>query len=151
MKAFRFRLEQALRWRCAQADLEKSRTAAVAARVSAVQTQLESRRNELSAAARDLAAGAPGAALESWTAYSRRLRREIADNEKQLKEAERALGEQLRLLAEARRKVRLLENLKQSGQADWNAELDRELEAFAGEAFLIGYNRESRRARSSGG
>jgi hypothetical protein len=47
--------------------------------------------------------------------------------------------------------MRLLENLKQSERNHWNAELDRELDQSSGEAFLVRYNRESSRARSSGG
>lgn len=151
MKAFRFRLDQALRWRTTQADLEKEKLSAAAGKVSALQRELEGRRGLLSAGARDLTAGNIGPALEAWAAYSKMARREIAQIEKGLREAERELGEQLRLLVDANRKVRLLDNLKQSAQTHWNAELNRELEAFSSEASLVRYNRESMRARSSGG
>ena len=151
MKAFQFRLDQALRWRATQADLAKAKVAAAAGQLSGLQCQLELRRNRLSGSARDLTTGAPGLSLEAWPAYLKKARGEMTLIEKQIREAERNLGEQLRLLVEANRKVRLLENLKQSDRTYWNAELDRELDQFSGEAFLVRYNRESSRARSSGG
>jgi flagellar export protein FliJ len=141
MKAFHFRLEQALRWRTAQADLEQANTSRAAARVSALQKEIESCRDELAQSARETAAGGEGSALESWAVYSRRLRTKIGALEKQLHEAESQLGERLRILVEANRKVKLLGNLKQTGRAHWTAELDRQLDEFAGEAFLAAYNR----------
>jgi flagellar export protein FliJ len=151
MKAFQFRLDQALRWRATQADLAKAKVAAAVGNLSKLQGDLESLRTRLNGDARDVMTGTPGLSLETWAAYSKRARREMTLIEKQIGEAERTLGEQLRALAEANRKVRLLENLKQSERTHWNAELDRELDKFSGEAFLVRYNRESSRARSSGG
>ena len=151
MKAFHFRLDQALRWRATQADLAKAKVAAAAGRLSELQSQLESRRLQLAGDARDVATGTPGLSLETWAAWLKRARREMTLIGQQISEAERNLGEQLRLVVEANRKVRLLENLKQSERTHWNAELDRELDEFSGEAFLVRYNRESSRARSSGG
>ena len=151
MKAFQFRLEQALRWRATQADLAKAKVAAAAGQLTGLQRQLESRQIQLSGDARDLTTRAAGLSLEAWPAYLKKTRREMTLIEKEMREAERKLGEQLRALVEANRKVRLLENLKQSERTHWNAELDRELDQFSGEAFLVRYNRESIRARSSGG
>jgi capsule polysaccharide export protein KpsE/RkpR len=151
MKAFQFRLDQALRWRATQADLAKAKVAAAAGHLSGLQAQLESQRIQVSGDARDVVTGAAGLSLETWAAYLKKARREMILIEKQIREAERNLGEQLRLVVEANRKVRLLENLKQSERTHWNAELDRELDTFSGEAFLVRYNRESSRARSSGG
>jgi capsule polysaccharide export protein KpsE/RkpR len=151
MKAFQFRLDQALRWRATQADLARAKVAAVAGQLSGLQGQMESLRIQLSGGARDVVRGTDGLSLETWAAYLKKARREMTLIEKQIREAERSLGEQLRLLVEANRKVRLLENLKQSERNHWNAELDRELDKSSGEAFLIRYNRESSRARSSGG
>jgi shikimate kinase len=98
MKAFRFRLEQARRWRATQADIEKAKVAAAAARVSALQTEREVRRSWLDDGARQMSTGANGPALEAWASYAKRVRREVAQIEKHLREAERALGEQLRAL-----------------------------------------------------
>jgi hypothetical protein len=151
MKAFQFRLDQALRWRATQADLAKAKVAAAAGQLSGLQCQLELRRTQLSGDARDLTTTAAGLSLEAWPAYLKKVRREMTLIEKEIREAERKLGEQLSLLVEANRKVRLLENLKQSERTHWTAELDRELDKFSGEAFLVRYNRESSRARSSGG
>ena len=151
MKTFQFRLDQALRWRSTQADLAKARMAAAMTRISTLQTELDLRRKQLNDATSEVHSGGPGFIMGTWNVWSRRLRREIGQIQKFLETAERLLGEEMRILVEANRKVRLLENLKNSGQKRWSAELDREAEAFASEAFLVGYNRESKRARSSGG
>jgi flagellar export protein FliJ len=151
MRTFQFKLEQVVRWRRTQAELERSKTALAVAGVSKIQNELESARNKLATSARDLAAGGSGEELETWSAFSRRLSREIAAIGKRLEEAERALGGQMRKMAEADRRLKLVENLRQAARERWTAEHDRALEAFAAEAFLVGYNRESSRARSSGG
>ena len=151
MKAFQFRLDQALRWRATQADLAKAKVAAAAGQLSGLQRQLESGRIQLSGDAHDLTSRAAGLSLEAWPAYLKKARREMTLIEKQIREADQNLGEQLRILVEANRKVRLLEKLKQSERTHWNTELDRELDKFSSEAFLARYNRETSRARSSGG
>jgi flagellar export protein FliJ len=151
MKAFQFRLDQALRWRATQAGLAKSKVATAVGSLSGLQNELASLRSHLRGGAHDVETGAPGLSLETWAIYLKRARLEITLTETRIREAERNLGEQLRVLAEANRKVRLLENLKRSERTHWNAELDRELDKFSGEAFLVRYNRESSRARSSGG
>ncbi len=151
MKAFQFRLDRALRWRATQADLAKAKVTGAAGHLSGLQSELESLRNQLLSDAREITTAPARSSLEAWAAYSKRARREMTLLEKQIRDAERELGERLRVLVEANRKVRLLENLKQSERTHWNAELDRELDKFSGEAFLVRYNRESSRARSSGG
>ena len=151
MKAFRFRLHQALHWRTAQARLAETAVQSAVARVNALQNAIENRLTAFREEARDLAACAPGPGIESWTAYSAQTNRAINRTRAQLKEADCELGRNMRALVEANRRVNLLENLKQHSLDRWNADLTRELEAFAGEAFLAGYNREERRARSSGG
>jgi flagellar export protein FliJ len=151
MKNFRFRFDQALRWRSAQVDAAKTKVAAAANRLSTLRAELESLENEWRAGANHLSSGASGPDLQSWAVYSRRVRADLAAIGKQIQDAERTLGEELGALVEADRKLRLLENLKQTERTRWNADFDRETETFSGDAFLVRYNRESTRARSSGG
>ncbi len=136
MKAFRFRLEQALRWRKAQAEQLKATAAAAADRVSALNADLEARELRLRADSEGLTQTPDTEGFQNWAAYLRRAKRESAGVEKQLREADRLLGEQMRLLVEANRKVRLLEKLRENAAGRWNAEMQREIEAFASEAFL---------------
>jgi len=151
VKAFEFRLDQALRWRSTQVDIEKSHAAQAAARLAAIRAELEARRTELREAPRHLSAGSNGASLESFGVWTNRIRRHIADLEKKAKEAAAALAARMELLLEANRKRRLLENLRQTEHGRWRVESNRELEAFAGEAFLGRLQSKNGRARSSGG
>src|SRR5215469_5952387 len=136
MKAFRFRLDQALRWRRAQADQLRAKAAAAADRISVLSADLEARERTLHSDAESLTQRPDSEGLQNWSAYMRRVKREKTDVEKRLREAERLLGEQIRLLVEANRKVRLLDKLREKAAQQWNADMQRELEAFANDAFL---------------
>jgi hypothetical protein len=136
VKAFRFRLDQALRWRATQVDLEKAQVSVAANRLSAIRADMEARRRDLEKSALKLAEGANGAALACWAAWADRTRRRIAELEKKGLEAERLLEQRMDLLVGANRKKQLLENLERTDRARWQSEFGRELEAFANEAFL---------------
>ena len=151
MKAFHFRLDQALRWRATQVDIEKSRAAAAAAQLVAVRLELEARRNELKSGARSLMGTSTGSALAGFAAWRERTMLRIESLEKTEQDAERAVAAQMQLLVEANRRCRLLENLRHTEHAQWQKEFGRELEAFASEAFLGRLQSKSGRARSSGG
>jgi len=138
MKAFQFRLDQALRWRATQLDLEKSRVSLAAQRLQELRAEIEARRAELSDGAGQLSvSGGTGSSLVLWAGFAERARRQIKDLESRATQAEQALSAQLQVVTEANRKVQLLENLKQSEQNKWQAEFNRELEAFAGESYLF--------------
>ena len=156
MKAFQFRLESALRWRATQNDLEKSRVAAAAKRVHDLQGAIEARRNSLKEGALQLVPVASGEALGLWSAYTGKTQREIGELQKAAKKAEEALAIQTRVMLETNRKLRLVENLKDTARAEWQADFSRELEAFAGETFLarqasLRRIQSKKRARSSSG
>jgi flagellar export protein FliJ len=136
--AFRFRLQKVLDWRRTQLEIEEThyrqQCAALAeidrarAELAAegIHTEAEVRRwNPVTE--RDLAA------LGEFRVHVRARDAELAahraDCVKQL-EAQQAA------MLEARRRFRLLERLKERGLQAWTAELDRELEQLASEAFL---------------
>jgi hypothetical protein len=136
MKAFSFRLEQALRWRAAQVNLGKTRAAAAAARVAAVAGDLEAQRSLLSTAATRILDGPTGGALESYARFKEKSHARIRDLEAQALIAQRTLTLEMNRLMEANQKLRLLENLRNASQGRWRKEFDRELADFADEAFL---------------
>jgi hypothetical protein len=136
MKAFTFRLEQALRWRETQVNLQKSRVAGAAGRLAEIELILEARRTELSTAATRIIDAPTGRALESYAGFKEKSRARIRDSEAQALVAQRTLALEMNRLIEARQKLRLLENLKRGGEERWRREFDRELAAFADEAFL---------------
>jgi hypothetical protein len=136
MKAFTFRLEQALRWRDTQVNLQKSRVAGAAGRLVEVEAILEARRAELSSAATRIIDGPTGAALRSYEGFRERSRARIRDSEAQALAAQRTLALEMNRLIEARQKLRTFENLRRTGEERWRRDFDRELAAFADEAFL---------------
>ena len=136
MKAFTFRLEQALRWRETQVNLQKTRVAGAAGRLAEIAAALESRRVDLANAAVRIADGPTGAALASYAGFREKSRARIGDLEAQALVAQRTVTLEMNRLIEANQRSRLLENLKQTGEDRWRREFDRELAAFADEAFL---------------
>jgi hypothetical protein len=144
MKAFHFRLDPALRWRDTQLRMEQEAAARLASRLAALQNELNARHAELRSGSADLVkAGA--AAFESWNAYVTRSKLRIRTIHTQILEARKALIIQTQKIAEARRNLRVLENLKENAHTQWTKDLDRETEAFAGEAFLAGIARDQAR------
>jgi flagellar export protein FliJ len=137
VKAFHFRLDPALRWRATQLRLEQERVSQTAAQIAAIQTEVNGKYAELRSGASELIASG-SAAFESWAAYVDRCRRRIRTLNAQLPEARKALAQQTLKMVEAHQRLKVLENLKKQGHAQWTNELNRETDAFAGEAFLAG-------------
>jgi hypothetical protein len=139
MKAFSFRLEQALRWRGTQVAVQQARAATAAVQTFAVEALLTSARAEAAGGAADIIdvlREPTGFPLSSYAAFIDRSRARIRQLEANLAAAKRALAVERDLLVAANRKLRLLENLKHDAQLRWRGEFDRELSAFADEAFL---------------
>jgi hypothetical protein len=151
MRAFRFRLEQALRWRENQVNLQKSNVAGAAGQLAQIEARLEKQRSELTSATALLIEEPTGAVLESYAGYKEASRARIRDSEAQVLAAQRTLALERSRLVGADQKLRMLENLKCTGSGLWRKEFDRELAVFADEAFLGKIQSENRRARSSGG
>ena len=142
MKAFTFRLEQALRWRGTQVVAQQSRVATAAAQRGAVEALLESARAEAAGGAADIIREPASFPLSSYAAFIDRSRSRIRQLEANLAAADRTLAAERDQLVSANRKLRLLENLKHDAQVRWRAEFDRELSAFADEAFLVCHERD---------
>ena len=136
MRAFSFRLEQALRWRGTQVAVQQSRVAAAAAQRAAVEALLVSARAEATGGAADMIREPANFPLSSYAAFIDRSRSRIRQLEANLAAAERALVVERDQLVAANRKLRLLENLKDDAQLRWRIEFDRELSTFADDAFL---------------
>ncbi len=74
--------------------------------------------------------------MSAYAGYAVRAKARIRDLEARTREAEGALAVEMKRLIEANRGVRLLEKLRHTEQDRWRLAFGRELEAFAGEAFL---------------
>ncbi len=143
MRAFRFRLEPALGWRraelqLAEQELEKklAEAARAAAEVAAVETEQTCACRELLEA--ESRTGEELAAHARWRTALERLRREMAARRAG---ADAAAAAGRGRVMEARRRVRLLERLRERRLAGWNREASRELEAFASDAHAARLHR----------
>jgi len=138
MRSFHFPLERVLRWRRNEFEAEELRLTMLLDE----QQRLESARQQIRAAGERagrqlMTAGTlDGGDLEALSRYRERLDRDREHNERQQRDAgQRIVDQRARLLA-ARRRVRLLEKLRGRRRESWQVQWDRELEDFAGEAFL---------------
>lgn len=151
MKAFLFRLDQVLKWRASQVDVEKGKLATAAARIADLRRDVIILEKLLASEAAGYLQGTTGSELNLWAAFQARTRKQI-DN---LRGKEQAVEKELiacrQSLVEADRRLKLLENLKQTRHDRWLADWNRELEAFAAESFLSKLQLENARARSSSG
>ena len=146
MQSFHFRLEKVLAWRRTELELEQykmrllcveleqieqSRARLTAERVVAHHEILRARRID------GAELNAHAARLVYFDGQDRALLRRRSEQEQLIAEAHKRL-------LEAQRRLRLLEKLKAGRHAQWQTELNREIEAFAAEAHLARWNRDRR-------
>ena len=128
MKAFRFRLDRVLDWRRTELDLEESRLKQLHASIAALDRERAALESTRDAAARALLCqvAVDGTELHALSAYRTAVRRQ-SDRLLQKRRGRQAeLDEQQQKLLEARRRLRLLENLKERRRVEWNYELQRQ-------------------------
>jgi flagellar export protein FliJ len=146
MKAFHFPLGRVLDWRRREAEVEKMKLR----ELLRVLHQLEAARRELQRsreeARREVAAAEGCDAAQLWTlaAYLRRSESEEAALAERIETSLVQVTAQQQRHTEAERRCKLLEKLKHSSHSAWQAEFGRELEAFAGEAFLAQWSKQLR-------
>ncbi|HTS31738.1 MAG TPA: hypothetical protein VMH81_37975 [Bryobacteraceae bacterium] len=143
MKAFHFPLQKVLDWRRTQLELEEMRfrqQSAALAGLDRASTQLAAAG---STAERQVRAWKPVAGSELSALGSYRLHVKLKETELARSRAEcrQELGRRESAMLEARRRLRLLERLKERRLAEWCRERDRELEDLASEAYLAKWKR----------
>jgi flagellar export protein FliJ len=138
MKRFQFRLERVLEWRRRQAELEQSKLA----QALGLAQRLETERLALAKSRREAQLGALQASattaedlwmLQDYLLQSDRQDRVLAER---ISQQARVVQNQRLRVVEAERSREALERLRQSRHDEWRRESNRELEAFAAEAFL---------------
>ncbi len=143
MKSFAFSLERVLEWRGTQMRMEEARLQQLQQAV----TQLDQRRRHIEeervsgqrAVCR--AAESSGAELGALAGYQIHSRMQLAKLAANRVECVQAVDAQRQRFTEARRQLKLLENLKQRRKAEWKDQFDKELEELASEAFLASWAR----------
>jgi flagellar export protein FliJ len=133
MKASRFRLDRVLDWRRTELEMEESRLRNLYAALAAIDRERAALQSTLAAAAGATVASASldAADLHALAEYraAARIRSDRLAQLRRAREAEIA-GQQQKLL-EARRRCRLLENLKSRRLAEWQQDSARQAETDA--------------------
>src|SRR5438105_7732212 len=133
MTAFRFPLQKVLDWRRTQLELEEIRfkqQLAALADLDRARQELQPAAGKAEAQVRDWIplTGGDLAALGSFRLDLKQKDRDIAARRVQ---CQQSLETQQGVMLEARRRSRLLERLKDSRQAEWQAARDHELDELA--------------------
>ena len=144
MNAFRFPLQKVLELRRTQLELEEVQYR----RQLAMLTDLDRERTELEAAGKiaerqirewNPVAGSELEALGGFRLYVQRKDVEMAGARA---ECVKHLERQQAVMLEARRRLRLLERLKERRRAEWQAASEKELEELAAEAYQAKWRRQ---------
>lgn len=144
MERFQFPLEKVLRWRSAQLVIAESRLKALLAqqlRLQAATAELGAKKSRLLSSLGSLP-DLRGDDLRAASAFSLRLRRQAENLAVQLASCEKNIGVQRNKYQEAKRRVQLLEELKERQLAEWRYSEARELDTLASESFLSKWNRD---------
>ena len=144
MAKFQFSLEKVLRWRSVELTAEEAKLKALVQEQLHLQTQLAEVSAERSKLISSLGSmpDLRGDDLRTLTACGLRLRRNAENLAQQLLRCSRDLAKQRRSYSQAKRRVRLLEELKDRRLREWKYEEAAQLEELASESFLANWNRD---------
>ena len=145
MAQFRFALDKILRWRgieLANEEAKLQRLIQERNRIDAMLNRIADERSGLTGAISVLPT-LQGADFRAMAAYSLRLRQNVEKLKEGRTRIEHSLAAQQRKYADAKRRVRLLEQLKERRIERWRYEEDRQLEIMAAESYIAGWNRDS--------
>jgi flagellar biosynthesis chaperone FliJ len=149
MQKFRFALESVRQWRRVRAELEEAKLHELLAGLERMgqaaqgleQMRLDAEQTVFSAST------VASEQLVRLDAYRRHLQAQRVSLEAKRRERRQAIAEQQGRVLEARRALRLLEKLRERQLANWQVEVDRELEAMIAEVYLA---RQGRRVLAAG-
>jgi hypothetical protein len=146
VKRFAFSLEQALGWRRTQALMERLRAEKLRAELRAIDEEREKLRAEKEIAGVRLrsAESALGVDLEALDRFRRHADQEDARLQGVRAECEKRIIAQMKVVTAKQREVKVLEHLRDRRLEAWTADLDREIEQQASEAFLARWRSEGR-------
>src|SRR5579863_6391369 len=135
MAKFQFSLEKVLRWRSVELTSEEAKLKALVQEQLHLQTQLAEVSAERSKLISSLGTmpDLRGGDLRTLTACGLKLRRNAENLSQQLLRCGRELAQQRRKYSESKRRVRLLEELKNRRLQEWKYEEDALLEELASE------------------
>jgi flagellar export protein FliJ len=141
MKKFHFPLARVLSFRRLQRDLERAKMEKALCEIARIEEIGHEIRREAESTTRDLLGRGEsepldGTQLMGLDDYRKYLRRVAAEVDLHRRRAEVAAANQRVKLIETERRVKVLEHLEATTRQEWKAALNKEIEDFAGEAFL---------------
>lgn len=144
MKRFDFPLERVREWREKQVAVEEAKLERLFRELEAItaaraELEAEQARNEQMVVQ---SAGVTASDLQALDGFRRYVKAERARIENLRADCNKRIEEQRAAILEARRRYELLARLKQRSLRLWTAEMNRELEANAAEAYLAKWNAE---------
>ena len=145
MTPFRFPLEKVLEWRRTQLDLAEAqfrRQAAALAELDRAYAEAEATGNqaELQVRGWNPLAGRDLAALGIFRLYMKKREGEI---DLSREDCRKELAARRAAMLEARRRLRLLERLRERRYEEWRLANERELESLASESYLARWSRQA--------
>jgi flagellar export protein FliJ len=144
MARFEFSLERVLRWRAVELAGEEAKLKQLVQEqlhLQSVLAEVSAERSKLISSLGSMP-NLSGDDFRTLTACGLRLRRTAQNLGQQLLRVGRDLGVQRKKYGEAKRRVRLLEELKDRRLREWKYEEAALLEELASESFLANWNRE---------
>jgi flagellar export protein FliJ len=144
MAQFRFALDKILRWRSIEVANEEAKLQRLIQERNRIDAMLNRITGERSGLTRSISGleSLQGADFRAMAAYSLRLRQTVEKLKEGRSRIEHGLAAQQKKYADAKRRVRLMEQLKERRIERWKYEEDRQLEIMAAESFLAGWNRD---------
>ncbi len=138
MKKFDFPLDRVLVWRRLELEREQAVLQRVVARRNTLAAKDAALRAQRTDAERLISANryVDAETVSTLPAWQRYMKKTIAAAANELAIAEQKLAAQQAIFLEAKRRVGLLERLREKRLDQWDADLSREEESFAAEAFL---------------
>jgi len=145
MARFQFSLERVLRWRSVELATEEAKLKKLVQEQLHLQSLLAEVSSERSKLISSLGSmpNLSGDDLRTLTACGLRLRLNAENLAQQLLQCGRDLGVQRKKYSEAKRRVRLLEELKNRRLQEWKHQESVLIEELASESFLANWNRDS--------
>jgi hypothetical protein len=144
LKKFDFRLDRVMSWRQTMAQVEESKLQNLYAELRSIETceaelVAERERSQQSVVS---AASVTGSELAVLDAFRRYAMAEHTRLEQRRADCMKRIGAQVQVVAQKRRDVKLLEQLRLSRLTTWRRELEREIDSHAEEAYLARWGRE---------
>ncbi|HEY7302693.1 MAG TPA: hypothetical protein VH601_01155 [Bryobacteraceae bacterium] len=137
MKRFEFRLHRVLDLRRQQADIHRHRLQTLMASLAKLDTEKSALEAKVAEARTSVkAASVPGSDLVSLAHYEAHIQRCCARIAEKRSEVERQLESERSKTREVERRVKLLEKLEAKRRAEWESEVNKEIETLSADSYL---------------